>query len=34
MPRLIPGFFAENDFGIDRQGAVVATSDSAETKRR
>jgi len=26
--------FADDDFGINRQGAAVATSDSAETKAK
>jgi hypothetical protein len=26
--------FADDDFGINRQGATVATSDSAETKAK
>ena len=35
MPRLLPaGLFADDDFGINRQGAAVATSDSAETKAK
>ena len=28
------GLFADDDFGINRQGAAVATSDSAETKAK